>query len=494
MVIVQTNAYSKDMCAEKMTLDKRSIITKMLSLKTAIRWRIIDIVVMAVMGALLYYGVAAQLVRIYSDVAKYECYAVAFWHGMPALQTLPATQCDFITHPTVAFLSNHALAIWMQQHHLPTLLVQFVANQHVTQAFHVLPHEYPFLALAPFSLVLLVPSIGYQTAFALLMIAVAILMYAALAHFRSRTAALACVFYLVVGGWGTAAARFDLIPSFLTLLALVYAVRKNWHWAFAYLALGTLFKFYPVILLPTFLLAQQLTIRGRWLTWRRVAPLVTFILICAGVTLVSLRLSVEGTLGAFSYFQNRPFQIESLSASFLWLLSLRGFALHPVFSYGSLNVLSVFSAPVALLGTASLVVCLAYVYWLQWRGKIDIAAASLLILLVVMVTGKVFSPQYLIWVAPLVAYVGQANIKWLCSWGAVSALTTWIYPYLYFVAGGITRVPYVPLFYPVVAVRNVLFLFFVVVLLVYFARHRPNIQAPSVRGEITPLSPVLAGK
>ncbi len=465
----------------------------MLSKKNNVIWSIVDIILVVSMSALLYYGVEAQLFRIYSDVAKYQCYAVAFWHGMPALQSFPKTQCDFITHPTIAFLSNHALAFWMQQHHFPVFLVHFVANQHVTQRFHVLPHEYPILVLLPFSLALLAPFAFYQVTFAVLMMGIAIIMYYALLHFRSRGAAIACAFYLVVGCWGTALARFDLLPSLFTLLALVYAMRKRWHWAFFWLALGTMLKFYPVILLPSFFLAQQLAMRGRWLAWRRIAPLVTFVGVCLIITCVSLFSSVEGTLGTLSYFQNRPFQIESLSASFLWLTSLKGYALHPVFTYGSLNVLSRFSSSVALVGTIALVAGLAYIYWLQWRGKIDLAVASLLTLLIVMVTGKVFSPQYLIWVAPLLAYVGQANFKWLCSWGVISALTTWIYPYLYTIAGGIMKVPYVPLFYPVVAMRNLLFLFFIVALLIYYGRQWPNVQTPGVREEITPLAPVLAG-
>src|SRR5207302_5353942 len=117
---------------------------------------------------------------------------------------------------------------------------------------------------------------------------------------------------------------------------------------------------------------------------------------------------VEGTLKPLTYFGDRPIQVESLPASLMWLTSLvTGLPLTFKFTYGSLNM---FGSPAQIIGSLStplLLVGLVYTYWLQWRGKIDLATSSLLTLLLVIGTSKVFSPQYLIWVAPLVAYVGQ---------------------------------------------------------------------------------------
>lgn len=431
----------------------------------------LDWVLMIAMGVLLYLGASWQITRIHTDAARYECYAVAFWQGVAALHRFPVEQCKFLTKPAITYFTTQQIVAAMQHIGLPQPLVQFVAAQNSTQAFHALPHEYPMLTLIPFSLALIVPSHWYQIVFAVWMGLVALLIYYVLLRYRSRNAAIACAIYLVLGAWGTAEGRFDLISAALTLFAVIAATRKRWNWAFAYLALGVLFKLYPVILLIPFLLAQQMVARERWLSWRRLQPLATFVVVCAAVTFASLLLSVEGTLAPFNYFADRPFQIESASASILWLFSFF-FHLRPVFSFGSLNVISPLSPIISPISSILLFAGLIFTYWLQFQRKIDLAVSCLLTLLLVMFTGKVFSPQYLIWVAPFVAYVGGMNRKWLLPWSVLSLLTTFIYPYIYNMGTGLMDVPNVPLFYPVVAIRNMLLLLFIIMLFRHYNRQQ----------------------
>jgi hypothetical protein len=186
--------------------------------------------------------------------------------------------------------------------------------------------------------------------------------------------------------------------------------------------------------------------------------------ISALVVAISLLLSVTGTLTPVGYFANRPVQVESLPASILWLLEKS--SLTYTFTFDSVNVLSPLSSNVVWLFTILLGVGLLSIWWLQWRKRMDLAMACLLTLLLVMITGKVFSPQYLLWVLPLAAYIGQTNRWWLLFWTMIGYLTTWIYPYMYSMTPDPLQIPSLPQFYLITMTRNFLLLGFILSVLI----------------------------
>ncbi len=440
-------------------------------------WKyLVDACIIVAMGALLFWGVTTQFWNRYNDATRYQCYAIAFWQGKAGLHALglnvgPKSQCAFLDYSSSATLIQK-----MQARHFPSFLINLVASQPTSEPLHALPPEYPLLTLAPFSLALLAPTQWYQVAFALWMAIVAGIIYIVLRRYRSTGAAIAFAVYLVLGSWVTAGARFDLIPAGLTLGAVILAGKARWKWAFALLALATLLKFYPAVLIVPFLIAQQMQIKGKWLTWRRWSALGVFVGICVLVFAVSLALNVADTLVPFTYFLNRPIQVESFPATLLWLGSFLGYPVQYTFVYQSLNFLSPLSHKVSLLSDLLLGAGLLSTFWMQWRGKIDISMACLLTLLILLVTGKVFSPQYLIWVAPLVAYVGQCNWKWLVSWGLVAILTTIIFPFIY------VDLPHITAFYPVILARDLLVLAITCVLLYTAARAAPKAELAARQG------------
>ncbi len=443
---------------------------------------LLDISIVLVMSLLLYYGASGQMATWYSDAGKYQCYSFSFWHGVTALKTLPVPeiQCRFVTAPPVSssFISAASLVQMMQVHGFPTWLLAFVAAQSPTLPFHSLPHEYPLLTLIPFSTGLVVPPNWYQGAFAIAMLLCCSVLYFMLKTWKSRNAALAFAVYAVICCWATAAARYDIMPAAFALGAFLLAERGRWRWAFALLAISTMFKFYPIVLIPAFLIAQQKTsydFRRSW--WK---GLDVFVLVCVAITIVSLLLSVEGTLEPLGYFGNRPVQAESTAASILWLASFVGFPVSYNAAYFSLNMISPLSGAVSSVMTVLLIVGFIYVCWLQWRGKIPLAVSILLVLLIVICTGKVFSPQYLLWVLPFIAYIGECNRKWLLSWISIGVLTTWVFPYIYISTKVFLHVPYIPTFNPVVFTRNVLLVAFVISLLCYYARTRKASAIPIV--------------
>jgi len=202
---------------------------------------------------------------------------------------------------------------------------------------------------------------------------------------------------------------------------------------------------------------------------------------CAGLFLISLLISPAGAISPLDYFTGRPFQIESVPASALWALSLLGLPICSGFEFSSLDVYervhgtcptlpgqSSGSATdaLSLLFLALLLAGVVWVVWMQWRGRLTLAQAFISILLIIIATGKVFSPQYLIWLAPLLAYtIGFGDLFWFVCWCGVSLLTTVIYPYLYGVKHDITDAPSVPAFYPTIALRNLLLVLLVAVYL-----------------------------
>src|SRR5215472_12275583 len=61
------------------------------------RFSLIDAVVVLLMCGLMYGGASWQMFHTNTDAARYQCYAVAFSQGLPALNTLPQGQCNFMT-------------------------------------------------------------------------------------------------------------------------------------------------------------------------------------------------------------------------------------------------------------------------------------------------------------------------------------------------------------------------------------------------------------
>jgi hypothetical protein len=306
----------------------------------------------------------------------------------------------------------------------------------------------------------------------------ALLIYWLLLRYGPLGAALIFALYLLIGAWATAEGRFDLFPAALTLLCLIAAERKHWTAAYIALAFGFLLKIYPILLLPALFIAEQqdarlfyipqkpLTLKflpGEiWLTlqgirgWRWKNTFIFFCVILAVTGFFALLDFHGAILSQLSYFTNRPVQVESTISTLLWLGTLFGFPVHTTYAFGSINIVSDLGERVALVFEVLFVLGYIYTILLQWRGKLDIVQAFIALLLVFIVTGKVFSPQYLIWLIPLLAYSGAFDAFWLVIWGAISILTTLIYPYLYTLTTNGVDAPYFPGFIQSVTARNML--------------------------------------
>src|SRR5258708_35302846 len=62
---------------------------------------------------------------------------------------------------------------------------------------------------------------------------------------------------MLIGAWGIAVGRFDLVPAALTLLCVIAADRQRWTYAYIALDFAFLLKIYPLLFLPALFIAEQ---------------------------------------------------------------------------------------------------------------------------------------------------------------------------------------------------------------------------------------------
>ena len=368
-------------------------------------------------------------------------------------------------HGDIDLYHRYALAFWTGAHALTSL-----------------PAEYPLLSLVAFTLTQLPPLPDVISVFALWMLALFVLLFLAIARRVSPRAAEIGAVYLTIGAFATVLGRFDLVPAAITVLAYWAARERRFTLAYVLLAVGALIKLYPALLLPIVAIEQYRALRldpFRSAPPREVLRGVALfgILVAAGFA-IALALNPANWLGPFTYNSRRPLQVESVPASVLWASSMFGFWISPNRSFHSFNLLGQLDGPISALALAALLAGLAWVYWRQASGRLEFGRALTLCLLVVICTGRVLSPQYLIWVLPLIAIVEQ---EYDALWLVICALTSLIFPFAYEAlhAGPGTPV-YPPTFLGLIALRNVL----LVGATLRFARRSPA----AVRAEVPELA------
>jgi Glycosyltransferase family 87 len=360
--------------------------------------------------------------------------------------------------------------------------------------FRHLPVEYPPLAILPFTLTLLPPLPDALVVFEWWMAALLIAGYLWIRRYDSRAHAVTYAAYLLLGAAATVLDRYDLVPALVTLLALWAAQRRRFTLAYGLLAAGVLLKLYPAFLVPLVAIEQWRTLRapspaaarvrstgdrrrprrkrarrawsisGAWDTLARelrrpeTRQVARGVALCAGIVAagfgIAALLSPQGALSGFQYAGSRPLQIESTPASLLWLGTLLGFPARAVYTFQSLNYVGPLDTVLEPLSVLALTAGCALVYWQQLRGRLDGGRAFVACLCVLLVANKIFSPQYLIWILPLVAYVEGFDALWV----AIGLLTTLIYPFIYFAHPHINLVAPDWRFLPAVALRNALLL------------------------------------
>jgi uncharacterized membrane protein len=226
--------------------------------------------------------------------------------------------------------------------------------------------------------------------------------------------------------------QYDIFPAVMTLLSLYYfwlgRHKTSWLW----LALGVMTKLYPAVLVPLYLIIYWRNRQIRQLG----TGLVTFALICLIMLSPFLLTGPQNLISLVNYHSQRGIQIESLYGAFLMLADKLGLtSVSLAFNFGSWNLsgslADAFSRLYTYIQIAALFVCYCFIWTQVKKGKSQftrLGSYSLLLIAVLLFTSKVFSPQYIIWLLPLMSLVFT---KWrLAIWTSFAVIG--IFTYLIF--------------------------------------------------------------
>ena len=311
--------------------------------------------------------------------------------------------------------------------------------------------EYPPLAIPLFFL----PGLGvppgdldrYRLQFALEQAALAVgLGWLALALLRRYAQGrgllgvlVALPLFLLAAGVMATLERYDLAPALVTLAAVYLWTRQRGQLAWPLLAVGTALKVYPALLAPLFALEHLR--RGEWRTLARNAGLYGVTLLLAFLPFLATGPAVLQVL--FAYHGERGLEINSLWATPLLLRYTRGAPLEVVQAHASEEVVAPGADRLSALAVPTIVLLLGLVYWTYWRRLRTIGPTttddadavrrllrfSALSILAFVLPNKVLSPQYLVWLIPLLSLLRDRQ-RWLVwgLFGFILALTQYVYP------------------------------------------------------------------
>lgn len=279
------------------------------------------------------------------------------------------------------------------------------------------PKEYPPLSLAVFLLPRLLPlpySLGFE-----LVAAMAFGLTCWILRKQDARAGLRAMGYAALGAPFLLLARFDGLAALAAAAALWAVRRQRWNWGWAWAEVGFLLKLFPALLAAAALAAE-----GR----RRPRVAVRRALLWLGLLGLGLGLqwgwARSAALSWIAYFHGRPPEVGSLVGQIAGLTHPQGSQV--VFSYGSMNVVNSWTPWLTEVAVLLAGACAGYIVWRWWRGEVGLVTALLTLLVALLLSSKVFSIQFLLWLIPFWSYY-----RWNWWWAGSALATAAAYPLVY---------------------------------------------------------------
>ncbi len=227
--------------------------------------------------------------------------------------------------------------------------------------------------------------------------------------------------------------RFDLWPAAIVAAALAALVSGRVRLGHALLGLGVAAKLYPAVFVPL----------GVAFVWKRAGPrealacLGLVLGVIAAVFIPFVILSPDGVWQSLSVQLTRPLQVESVGSALLLVgHHVFGLGVTGETSHGSQNLAGDAADWLAVFSTVLQAGVLIWIWAAFARGRGDAEAlvrSTAAVLCAFIAFGKVLSPQFMIWLIPIVPLVrGRRGLGAGALLGVALVLTQIWFPFRYF--------------------------------------------------------------
>jgi uncharacterized membrane protein len=223
---------------------------------------------------------------------------------------------------------------------------------------------------------------------------------------------------------------YDAWPALLTVAALFLLVNGQSTLGFALLGAGFAAKVYPLVLAPPALIFVWRT-GGRQLAYRGIAA---FAAVAALLILPFLALAPHGLAESFRAQAARSLQVESLGGSLLAAADRLGLydatVVHRTGHAISYDLVGSLPQTLAALSSVLQAASVLGVAWLYRRGRDEpqrLAFAFAAAVIGFLAFTRFLSPQYLVWVLPLVLLLEP--VAWVVTGAALVLAQLWFFHY-----------------------------------------------------------------
>ncbi len=207
--------------------------------------------------------------------------------------------------------------------------------------------------------------------------------------------------------------KFDSIVMSLTIISLFFFSRGRWGLAYGIMAMAALTKLYPACFLILMAMYNGLSSHGGAEALKKGILACIAMILVAFVPLWIAGVGFSDSLSFISFHAGRGFQVESTMATLIMILGKLGLTDVRIVPANDTNDVV---GPIAdALSPDWMIVCLALVgialifcvtrmprEGVRWSAS-KLAMAMMLVCIVFMLSNKVFSTQYMMWLFPFIA-------------------------------------------------------------------------------------------